>query len=100
MDPNATLAEIRQLVDKVYAARDNGGMDGNDEEYDALQALAENFRNLDEWLTRGGFAPHAWRLLDVQWRDHDLGPDEARTIPDPLGPPDPAGAHLPEHDDA
>lgn len=96
MDPNATLAAIRQLIDTEFRDVENGVAVSRTR----LAELAEHFRALDEWLTRGGFAPHAWRLLDVQWRDHDLGPDEARSIPDPLGPPDPAGAHLPEHDDA
>lgn len=25
------------------------------------EELAENFRNLDEWITRGGFLPKNWR---------------------------------------
>ena len=44
MDPNATLAEIRHLVDT--------GAD-HDELRTAVNAL-------DHWLTAGGFLPDAW----------------------------------------
>ena len=55
MDPNAALEAIRSLVGDVYA-----GEVPEEMESDHLDALAENFRPLDEWLSRGGFAPDAW----------------------------------------
>lgn len=94
MDPNEALAQLRTLASKVSheveTLRRMADGDSNDEEIDQGQVvadlamhLASQFWALDEWLMRGGYAPHAWRLLDVQWRDHDLGPDEARSIPEP-----------------
>lgn len=53
MDPNAALAEIRELT----AAFEH---DGATDEHDAVR-LAELVSGLDEWLTRGGFLPDAWR---------------------------------------
>jgi hypothetical protein len=50
MDPDATLQAIRELVEN------------NDGSPEAL-ALAENFRSLDEWLSRGGFLPTDWNAL-------------------------------------
>ena len=54
MDPNATLAEIRQLVQAVA--------DGDTTNEDAL-ALAAKFDELDEWLSTGGFIPKSWDTL-------------------------------------
>ncbi len=51
MDPNATLAEIRQLTKEI--------LDGNGSEYDAAR-LAELVEGLDNWLSRQGFLPTAW----------------------------------------
>lgn len=51
MDPNTTLAEILRLV------RDA-------EKIDPLMLIDElinNVRSLDEWLSKGGFPPDAWR---------------------------------------
>lgn len=49
MDPNATLAEIRTLVDAQQAG---AAIDG--------ARLAELVLALDEWITGGGFLPIAW----------------------------------------
>lgn len=87
MDPNETLNRIRQQADAVLHSR---GLQVDRDELAAM--LARNFQELDEWLCRGGFAPRAWQLLDVQWRDVVGGP------PEPLGGPIPGvgGSHLPE----
>jgi hypothetical protein len=53
MDPNATLAEIRNIVTDWA----QNGTDGED----AMQEMAESFGALDEWLTKGGFLPDAWK---------------------------------------
>lgn len=47
MDPDVCLAEIRAILDKPDA--------------DAYADLAERVEALDQWLTRGGFLPAAWR---------------------------------------
>ncbi|QIG58272.1 hypothetical protein SEA_SKOG_120 [Gordonia phage Skog] len=52
MDPDKTLARIRKLVEENRSADLSRG------EVDALTGL---FENLDEWMTKGGFAPTAWR---------------------------------------
>lgn len=57
MDPNQTLAEIRELLISIEdsAMRDMGGirvMSAN---------LTEKFHSLDEWLKNGGFLPNEWQ---------------------------------------
>ena len=50
MDPNAALEALRQLVKQVYSgARTDPWL------------FAEHFENLDEWLSKGGFLPEAWK---------------------------------------
>lgn len=56
MDPNETLRLIRQRI-KDYAAEDNDMVLPAEEAMDAFLAL-------DEWLTKGGFLPDAWRQRD------------------------------------
>ncbi len=55
MDPNATLARMRE----ISTAIDNAGSD----EY--LAALATELRELtdamDQWLSKGGALPEAWQ---------------------------------------
>lgn len=46
MDPNATLARIRKLIDSS--------------DPDDLAELAESIRSLDGWISNGGFLPTAW----------------------------------------
>lgn len=53
MDPNETLRQIREHIADYWR-------EGNDQVYPAEQAL-ELFVGLDEWLSRGGFPPEAWR---------------------------------------
>lgn len=51
MDPNATLADIRDLVKRILDYEDEGyAMD-----------LAESVENLDKWITGGGFLPGDWK---------------------------------------
>lgn len=51
MDPNTTLAELRRLMDN----------------YDAVpiiehaDRMGAAMRDLDEWLSKGGSLPDAWR---------------------------------------
>jgi hypothetical protein len=66
MDPNEALANIRNYAAHVLRHSDD---------VHAVR-LAEHARALDEWLSKGGFAPKAWQLLDVQWRDVVGGPPE------------------------
>lgn len=57
MDPNAALAEIRDLTDALQ----------HDPPTDASDAarLAELIAGLDAWLSRGGSLPDAWKKPDV-----------------------------------
>lgn len=50
MDPDVALANIRQLVGEITD-------DAPGDVVELIQAIA----GLDEWLSRGGFAPSAWR---------------------------------------
>lgn len=60
MDPDATLAEIRQLNEKAKQAP--LGI----EDTDQLSILIEA---LDEWLTKGGFLPTEWNALRSPLRE-------------------------------
>ena len=65
MDPNAALAAIRQAIDQLEHEK----LD-RDDEIPALYAVVEQFRALDQWLSAGGFTPHAWhqqRRPDFTW---------------------------------
>lgn len=65
MDPNITLHELRELTARALAARDLlGGEPGPVERM--LHEVAEKFDALDGWMSKGGFAPDAWR----ETRDH------------------------------
>jgi hypothetical protein len=53
MDPDAALTTARDALDVI---------EGNEGAQTAETLdLAEAFRALDEWLSRGGFAPADWR---------------------------------------
>jgi hypothetical protein len=57
MDPNANLKEQKEIVRWL--------LDTNEENADELSKKAERLANLvealDEWLSKGGFLPDAWR---------------------------------------
>ena len=61
MDPDVTLARLRDLAEQINR---NGGRHATVEE----REFAEWFADLDGWLTHGNFAPRAWRA-DVCDRD-------------------------------
>jgi hypothetical protein len=55
MDPNATLAELRQLVDDVALC------DKYDPpSYETTNRMADLFDALDNWLRAGGCLPEDW----------------------------------------
>ena len=57
MDPNATLAELRRLI-REYQYRSDMLLRIDDEHADPI---IERIGALDEWLTKGGFLPDAWK---------------------------------------
>jgi hypothetical protein len=70
MDPNKTLAIMRQTIKEFREAFDAyEGADGADAAFRLMKAralvdlgdtLAESAGALDEWMTRGGFKPTSW----------------------------------------
>lgn len=58
MDPNVTLSEIRELCDDIRNADVDGR--GYGEGMEMARTLEHKITALDEWLTRGGFAPAVW----------------------------------------
>lgn len=50
MDPDVTLQYIRDLIGQV------DGTEGGTE----LEDLVRHIRNLDNWLSTGGFLPQDW----------------------------------------
>ena len=57
MDPTATLATIRILIKQIDATDGNAHI----QLADLADELAENVRQLDKWITNGGFLPAQWR---------------------------------------
>ena len=51
MDPEETLAELRRIA----ATYDEPSIEDRD-----AYRMAELFRGMDEWLSKGGFLPRAW----------------------------------------
>lgn len=62
MDPNMTLHELRELCGEALAAAE-----GEPTRLTALD-IAEKFDALDQWMSRGGFAPSAWAHPEME--DH------------------------------
>lgn len=59
MDPNAVLAKIRAAVEESFTVSDC-----------SVDDIAEAFQALDEWLSKGGFLPAAWRHAHpMDWLD-------------------------------
>lgn len=54
MDPNATLAHIRELNAQMST---HGELDGEE-----TSLLVELIENLDDWLSKGGFLPEPWNV--------------------------------------
>ena len=54
MDPNATLEAIRNTIREIRTETDP------ERKADLADHLANYVEDLDDWLTRGGFAPWAW----------------------------------------
>ena len=52
MDPNATLAKIREMAVEILSDEDSAT-------YREVE-LAEMIRHLDDWLSKGGFPPRGW----------------------------------------
>jgi hypothetical protein len=52
MDPNAALAEMRELAHDL--------LNGTDTFTTSAYEIAEHVQALDEWLSKGGFLPNAW----------------------------------------
>jgi hypothetical protein len=53
MDPDATLAKIRELATKIVNADELGP--------DDVFNLASYVEDMDTWLSKGGFLPLAWQ---------------------------------------
>jgi hypothetical protein len=90
MDPNETLERMRKISAWVGVSPSVPTAEPSIVR-EALSELVELFDGLDDWLSRGGFPPEAWR-------EGPDAPEEPRTEaqkdwdairPDPLGPPDP-----------
>ena len=69
MDPSQTLQALRKAVKDLLqiADGDQSDIDFEDMDRESLvqlakisSCLAEDFENLDKWLSKGGFLPGAW----------------------------------------
>lgn len=75
MDPNATLARIRELITAMHVTAGTTRVSAFDAYANQAAELEELVEALDGWLTNGGFLPTGWRS-DAQkaWQDgKDLG---------------------------
>lgn len=59
MDPNETLAQLRDLITAHLIPEVPSSIDS---QLDRGDAIAELFGSLDEWLSNGGFLPGDWRI--------------------------------------
>lgn len=57
MDPNETLKRIRDLI--AWESEQKGRL-SHQTAIEYGDDLADNFRNLDEWLSKRGFLPRDW----------------------------------------
>jgi hypothetical protein len=68
MDPNACLEEIRRIANDFVdcgVSQRSARLKG--------ERFAELFEALDEWISNGGFLPHAWsRGIQSNGPDIDL----------------------------
>ncbi len=69
MDPDACLAELRQLCTEQWTADDELGETGLATADYRAERMAELIEALDEWIGRGGFLPEAWRKAQQRERD-------------------------------
>lgn len=58
MDPNANLDEQRELKLQLDRAQLT-----EQQRIEKLERLAELAEAMDQWLSDGGFYPHAWRPM-------------------------------------
>ena len=86
MDPNAALAEIREII---------SGYDPDSDEHDEAGRLVDLVEGLDDWLSKGGALPEAWRHeRHYQNAPHVDGPDVSLNFW--VGEPD-QPRHRPDH---
>jgi DNA-binding GntR family transcriptional regulator len=57
MDPEATLEEIRAIIEGFHHALETDDEIPRDE----VNSLVKHFHALDGWISRGGFLPRSWR---------------------------------------
>ena len=67
MDPNATLKIARAAVEQINAETDLGDACDYSRVSLSVPELAEAFEALDQWLSKGGFLPAAWRENPDSW---------------------------------
>lgn len=66
MDPNATLARIRELTAKILdrprtiSSNDSEDPSAKYSLLDTAQELAEQIEVLNRWIASGGFLPEDW----------------------------------------
>ncbi len=60
MDPNVTLRDLRDAVHALKNDRDGDGALTLDP--GAISQVIDLFTGLDDWMSRGGFAPEGWMV--------------------------------------
>jgi hypothetical protein len=69
MDPNATLRDIREMIESLAMSQSTDNL------LDLGEELASAFEQLDNWLTGGGFLPDEWirvrRMMGRAMEDRD-----------------------------
>jgi hypothetical protein len=57
MDPNATLRDIREMIESLAMSQSTDNL------IDLGEELASAVDQLDNWLTGGGFLPDEWTRM-------------------------------------
>jgi hypothetical protein len=60
MDPNSNLRDLRTNVQTALGMVYSDTKTKKPVLLDLLRDIAEDFDNLDEWITKGGFLPSGW----------------------------------------
>lgn len=66
MDPNECLAELRDYIQSEKTLSENG------DAWEYVDEIIDRFEALDDWLSKGGFLPSAWRSMNRQFADNEF----------------------------
>jgi hypothetical protein len=61
MDPNERLKLIRTMAERLLLLEDEPFLESRNEMATLSGDLAQQVKDLDDWLTQGGYLPEEWK---------------------------------------